>query len=415
MIGNKNDLFSKQGFNKGLFGYKMLANKKINLIHVVDRLEIGGMENGVVNICNRLDQSQFNPMICCLNGEGAMTKRLHNNVKIYNLMFNGKISPFNLKKVASVFRRQRVDIVHTHGWGGGSFEGILAAKIAGVPIIINGEHGSFFEKWYQLIIQKILFKICNANLAVSSSLREQLVIKYRFSKDKIKVIENGVDLEKFSGRFSRRSVIEKLKREGFHVKSDLLTIISVGTLKPEKNQKLLLDALNIINQDMHGIPVQILFVGDGQDRRILTDVVRNYSLTEKVFFLGNRTDIPELLSLSDILVSTSITRHEGMSNVMLEAFASGVPVIATKSVGASELVQDGYNGFLIEVNNKRKLSKSFRLLYEHPDLLLRLRKNARETAIKSYSIEVMIKKYQDLYFKLILSSKIRLSYCINAL
>lgn len=377
----------------------METDKKINLIHVVDRLDVGGMENGVINICNWLNRNYFNPMICCLNDAGVMANRLNTDVKLFNLRFAGKISPLNIIRIVALFRKQEADIVHTHAWGGGSLEGILAAKIARVPIIINGEHGTFFEKWYQLIIQRILFMMCNANLAVSSSLRDKLVEKHKVPTDKITVIKNGVDVEKFSGRYSRNDVIAKLNNEGFAVKDDLFTIISVASLKPSKNQKLLLDALKIVVHDYQVNHVQILFVGDGRDRKILAGIAKKYSLATRVFFLGNRTDIPELLSLSDLLVSTSIACSEGLSNVLLEAMSSGLPVIATDSIGSKEIVRDGYNGYLIKDGDAHKLAYYIKQLAAQDDELARLGKNAREAIIKDFSISTMIQNYQNLYFE----------------
>ena len=192
----------------------MQKNKdKTKLIHVVNTINIGGMENGVINICNALDREKFAPpIICCIWNKGQMADRFREDVKLVEMNFYGRLYPIYICKLFFLFRKEQADIVHTHGWGAGSHIGILAAKLARIPVIINGEHGSFFTKKNQLIIQKILFYACNYNLSVSETLKYKGADILKVPAKKIIVIKNGVDIDKFTGNYNRLCVREELKK-----------------------------------------------------------------------------------------------------------------------------------------------------------------------------------------------------------
>jgi len=374
---------------------------KIKVCHVVTTLGVGGMENGIVNLCNGLNLAKFNPMICCLNSKGPMYSRLRSEVQIFDMGLPnvGRIS--NIAHVASFFKRTSPHIVHTHAWGGGSLYGILGARLAKVPIIINGEHGSFFANKYQILTQRFLFYLCSANLAVSESLKYKVNEVLSVPKDRITVIKNGVDTDLFSGKYSRQDIFRKLRNEGFPFDGDLFYIISVGSLKPEKSQMTLLKAVKNSTIRNNNVPVKILFVGDGPDRSLLSSFIVDNGLEGMVFILGNRSDVPELLSAADLMVSTSISRHEGLSNVLLEAMSSGVPVIATKSIGSDELIKDNINGYLINEYDASDLTKKIIYLIENPHERKRLSHNARSIINDNFTLDKMVDNYQKLYTRLL--------------
>jgi len=372
----------------------------ISICHVLTRLDIGGMENGVVNICNRLDRSRFRPLVCCLNSTGPMASRLQPDVELVNMEIPEGLRIGAIQKVAQFFREASVDIVHTHAWGGGSFYGILGAKFTGVPIVINGEHGSFFNKSHQKVLQRILYSLCDMNLAVSDSLKDKVNRIIGIPLSRITVIPNGVDTEKFSGIHPRDEIIARLRKESFPFDAQSFYIISIGSLKPEKAPIMLLQGIKRLLTHDPSLAVKVIFVGDGPYREAMTTFIRAEGLGGVAFLLGNRMDIPELLSIADVLVSTSIARHEGLSNVMLEAMASGVPVIATRSVGAVELITDGVNGFLIDPDSVEQLVECLALLYHDHNMLRTMGMNAKELVWDQFSINRMLQDYEMLYLTL---------------
>jgi sugar transferase (PEP-CTERM/EpsH1 system associated) len=382
-----------------------LSLRKPKIIHVVTSLGTGGMENGIVNLCNRHDRNKFELTVCCLKSEGEMTKRLREDIKIICMKLpEGKpiLQPIS---IARLFKRLRPDIVHTHGLAGGSYVGIVGAKLAGVPVIINGEHGAFYLKPHQLILQKMLAAISSITLSVSESLKKQIIQNLGLAGDKILVIPNGVDTKIFSGNYDSSTIQKDLRSEhGIVIDKESVVVSCVGSLKPEKNQMMLLKALKEIKKQIPDINLRVLFVGDGIDRAALKQFVTVNGLQDIVAFLGKRNDVPHLLSITDIVISTSISCHEGMSNVVLEAFSSGLPVISTKSVGTDELIREGWNGFLIDQYDVAGLVQKIELLAIDSNLRKSMGGNARSLANDGYSIDKMVSDYEKLYLNCISGS-----------
>ena len=378
-----------------------MLKKKIKICHVVTTLGVGGMENGIVNLANNHNRDKIEIAICCLNTAGEMAERLKDDVKLYVLYEGEGFSLMRILRVARFFRKLRPDIVHTHAWGGGSLYGILGAKLAKVPVIINGEHGTFVLRPHQVILQRFLAAICNIILSVSESLKERVVKNLGIPPEKIKVIPNGVDTDIFSGKHDCSYLRDELKnRFGMVVNEDSIIIGCVGSLKPIKNQIMLLKALSEIRNKKIVKRLRVLFIGEGPDRKTLQQFVDNNDLKNNVVFLGNRKDVPQIMSLMNIFVSTSIS--EGMSNVLLEAFSSGIPVIATRT---SEIVEEGCNGFLVDENDILDLADRIELLTNNTALRRKMGRNARAVAENKYSIIKMVSDYERFYLDLLRGRK----------
>lgn len=379
-----------------------MSNKsqKIKVMHVLCRLETGGLENGVVNICNNLDRDKFEPVICCLKSLGPMAERLKPDVKVFNLCYCEGKDLLRPLKLAKFFKKARPDIVHTHAWGQGSFEGILGAWLGGVPIIVNGEHGAFFTKKYQIILQRFLAGLCKATLSVSQALKNKINETLGVPLRNIKVIVNGVDLDIFHGNYSTSEFIKEIE-DSNKIKIDKYDFIigCIGSLKPQKNQEMLLRAIAQINKNS---PKRIIaiFVGSGIDLGKLRNFVNNHGLKNQVIFLGERKDISRILSAFNVLVSCSTAQWEGLSNVILEAMASGKAVISTRSVGSEEIIKSSENGFLINCNDVPALVNSITDLISDLNLLSKISHNAKKFIADSYSLIKMVNSYQRFYSEL---------------
>lgn len=375
----------------------------IRIVHIVNSLETGGMENGVINICNNINRELFETSICCINGLGSMANRLDPSVHIVNMGFYRKNLIYYIFKLSKFFSNGGFDIVHAHGWGAGALLSVFAAKLAKVPVLINGEHGSFFTKKYQVYLQKKFYFLCDANLAVSNSLSDRVGDFLDIPKGKRSlVIRNGVDTGKFSGSYEKDQIFNKLEKDKFNIDRDAFNIFIVGSLKREKNQVLLINAVrNILLKSNNRTKINAIIVGDGSDRDYLENLVHEYGLAKNIYFLGNREDVAELLSIAHLLVSTSIGEHEGLSNVLLEAMSSYIPVIATRSVGTEEIVEHGINGYLIEENDLSSLVRYINTLISNPHLRQELGCHAHQYIVENFSIGKMVSEYECLYEKLI--------------
>lgn len=372
-------------------------NSKIKVMHVLSKLDTGGLENGIINLCNNLDRERFEPAICCLNGFGSMAQRLRADVKLFNLNLPDERNLLYSLKLAGFYRREKPDIVHAHGWGQCSLYAVTGARIAGVPVVVNGEHGAVFTRRRQIFLQKITALLSTTLLSVSESLKGKVAEELGIPALKIKVIHNGVDTQIFTGGYDVSGLKEELiKKFNFHIGAKTLVIGSVGSLKRQKNQIILLEALKALNMENPDNNIKVIFVGDGPDKLMLEKYVTDNNMKGQAVFLGERNDIPRLLSLFDIFVSTSLS--EGFSNVILEATSSAVPVIATKSVGTPELVYDGTNGFIVYPPVEAAgFAEKIKSLADDPRLLKELSANARRLTEENFSIKSMVSSYEKLY------------------
>lgn len=372
----------------------MPKSNRIRVVHLLSRLEMGGMENGVVNLCNGLNRDKFEPIICCLKGLGPMSQRVKPDVKLISFDFTEGKHPLRVFKLAAYFTKLKPDIVHTHGWGAGLFDGFIAGRLARVPKIINGEHGCFFETPMQIMLQKMLLKRFDVLLSVSEVLRKRVIAKYALSPESIRVIKNGVDTEKFHKRNDRKALLQMLQQEGYRVDTDKYILGCVGSLTPKKNQIMLLKAINNINE-VDRSNIVVLMVGEGPNRDMLQKACVDYRIKDQIIFLGQRHDVDALYSVFDVLVQCSVT--EGMSNVLLEAMASAVPVVCT--IGCDEereIMKEGINGVLVNDNDFEALSKAI-LILKNESLRSEYGSNAHDIIIDKFSINNMVNEYSTLY------------------
>lgn len=331
-----------------------------------------------------------------------MAERLARDVKLIEMNFPEGRDFLRIFKIADLFKKEQPTIVHTHGWGGCSFDGIIGARLARAPIVINGEHGTFFLKRHQVFIQRLLAQLCDANFSVSKSLKDRVTKNLKINPRKITVLQNGVDTDIFNGRYDTTYLKKELNLENITGKK--LVLGSIGSLKASKNQEFLLKTLAYLSKQGEEKKIIALFVGEGPRRSFLEKLTKELQLENRVYFLGLRKDIPQILSLVDVLISTS--KSEGMSNVTLEAFSSCVPVITSGAVGMAEVVHQGQNGFIFENNNIDMLSQYLKLLYADKLLLKNMGKRAREIALEKYSINHMVHTYEKKYIDLLQKKRI---------
>ncbi|GAB6098048.1 glycosyltransferase [Desulfatiferula olefinivorans] len=375
--------------------------KKIKLSHIITELGPGGMENGIINLCNNHDRNIFELHVCCLIKKGEFANRLKKDVRLESLNLSGVGITKSILKLRQYFLTMKIDIVHTHGLAGGSLVGIIAAKLANVPVIINGEHGSFFTSKIQIAIQRFIYNYCNINLSVSEALKMELIKRIGLKSNSITVIHNGVDLSYFSDKNDSAPILKYIKDNYGVDLSNKFVIGCIGSLKPEKNQQLLIEAVNKLTKSYDDTNnIVVLIIGDGPDRKYLLEFTEKKDLNSNILFLGLRNDINMLLSIINLVVSVSISEHEGLSNVILESMASSVPVISTKSIGSVEIVIDNFNGYLLDSHNLNLLSQKIYYLFKNKNKLIELSVNSREFVSKNFSLKQMVKNYELIYFNL---------------
>jgi len=362
-------------------------------MHLVFDLGTGGMENGVINLTHRLSPEQFAPFICTFESAGTMESRI-NPARVELLCVrrhfgNDPTVPFRL---ARELRRRRIDILHTHCWCT-FLEGLVAAKLARVPILIHGEHGMVQDRRRQVFAQRWGWRAVDQVLAVSAALADRLSAVVGFPRDRIQVIPNGVDTE----RFRPSETPKKELRRQLDLPTDGFLIGMVARFVEFKDHAGMLRAVTQLRQER--VDAHLALAGEGRLRDPLEQLSRDLGIADRVHFLGHLPQVGTLLHALDVLVSNS-SHCEGMSNVILEAMACGVPVVATRVAASPELLGDAEAGILIPPRDSEALARALKQMNDSLELRDALGRAGRQRVQSRYSISAMVDSYAQLYARL---------------
>lgn len=369
-------------------------SKKITICHVVFSFDaIGGLENGVINLVNGLNTNRFQHVICALTCCGDIQHRIEASnvtyIELHKKEGNDISLPFLLSRL---FKQYKIDVVHLRNWPT-MVEGFVGAKIAGIQRVIYSEHGRHFEeivqkKFLKYHIKKYIFNHVSVLLTVSNEVKNEIRRLYKTKRD-IRVIQNGVDHLRFRP-IKKDSVRHRL---GFKPSDAILGTVS-RLVKGKNLHGLIHEFAQRCNEKT------LLIIGDGPERRALEHLVQSLSLNERVKLLGNRNDIPELLNCLDIFLLPSLS--EGLSNVVIEAMACGIPVGAFDTGGNLELIDHEKGGVLVPLN---KMSELISLTF----FILDNKNNAKTMGIYNrkkieaeFVIDKMIRAYNHMYENLMI-------------
>jgi glycosyltransferase involved in cell wall biosynthesis len=266
----------------------------------------------------------------------------------------------------------------------------VAARLARVPVVVHGEHGTLQLKPYQARVQRLAWGRADRLLSVSSRLAERMSVTTGFSRDRISVIRNGVDLSRFG------AVARGEARRALGIPGDTFAVGTAGRLVPVKDQAMLVAALGAMAAS--GIGFVALIAGEGPLKRDLEQQAAAAGIADRVRFLGHRPDIEQVFAALDVFVLSSSS--EGLSNTILEAMASGVPVVATRVGGADELVEEGRTGLLVPPGSPEALAEALRDVGANASRRAAFGRAARERAESVFGLARMIGDYRDLYLDL---------------
>jgi glycosyltransferase involved in cell wall biosynthesis len=282
--------------------------------------------------------------------------------------------------------KRQIDAVVTVGAGDRMFWGRLAARLAGVPVILTALHST---GWPDVVgrLNRLLTPITDGFIAVAEEHGRYLREVERFPPDKVFVIPNGVDTDRFRPRPATATSREQLglPREG-------PVVGIVAALRPEKDHELF---LRVAARVLRVVPAaQFMIIGDGEIRPRLEALCDDLGIGAAVHFLGTRGDIPHLLSLIDVSVLTS--KMEASPVTILEAMACGKPCVAPRVGSIPETVVEGETGHLISPGNEEEFTQAIARLLTDPARMRRLGQNARRRVEEHYSLERMVEGYEQL-------------------
>ena len=361
---------------------------RIRILHLVLTMDTGGLENGVVNIINGLDETRYKSILCCIKHGGDLVERINKDIKIIELNHYSGMQYSIVRRLKKIIIDEGVDVIHTRNYKPYMF-GFVAGKILGSVALIHSEHGKDYPfRKIKMFIQRVFSYYTDGIIALSSDIKSNMVNHIGIESSKIKVVINGVDTNKFSP--TERS--SELIRE-FNIEEGDLVIGAVGRLVSVKNYPEML--LAVKNLKATSANVKLIIVGDGPELESLQNLVHQYELSKEVCFTGSRSDISEILRLFDIYVLTST--NEGLSNTLLEAMSSSIPVIVSRVGGNTEIVSSDSVGLTYSSGDYDELTGKLRALSQDFGVRRQIAKNAREHIIKNYSLDAMIRNYADMY------------------
>src|SRR6267143_421108 len=371
--------------------------RPIRILHVLNRLESGGTEYGVLKIIAGLADNAFEHGLCTLRGfepKLAMHPLLQETLFVAGKLRHGP--QYSVFRLARVMREFRADIIHSRNWGG--IEAIPAARLARVPVVIHSEHGYELDMLAGLparrrFLRRGVYAMTDAVFTVTRDLQHYHARQAWVSPDKIRVIYNGVDTRRFSPRPESR---DRLRAE-LGIPAERFVIGSIGRIVPIKDFLTLLQTAESLVR--RGIDACVLLVGSGPEMPHLQAYAKGSAeISDRVFFVGPSDRVPDLLNVLDAYVLTSIC--EGMSNTLLEAMASGLPAVATRVGGNPEVVEENRTGWLFSPRDVGGLTEHLSALAGRKDLCAEFAKAARRRILQHFALERMLHDYRHLYLSL---------------
>ena len=367
------------------------------ILHIIHRLGVGGLENGLVNLINHMPPDRYSHVIACLTESTDFRDRIQrNDVPIFSLLKHDGQDLGLYKKMWKILRQIQPDIVHTRNIS--TLEHQILAKATGVPGRIHGEHGrdiydldgkSVKYNWLRRMVSPFTNRFITVNGDLAMWLRNSVAI----DANKVTCIPNGVNSHRFSPRNNGKKVIGP---EGF-MDPESFVVGWVGRMEAVK------DPLNLVNafirfyktSSVTNNNLRLVMVGDGELCNKAKKLLKEADLDQFAWLPGERSDIPELMNDMDLFVLPSL--REGMSNTILEAMACGLPVVATNVGGNSELVDEGKTGMLVPVHDPVALAEAMCSYYIDRQKLLRHGHAGRKKIEAKYSMESMVNGYLTVY------------------
>ncbi|WP_090251602.1 TIGR03088 family PEP-CTERM/XrtA system glycosyltransferase [Ectothiorhodospira marina] len=367
------------------------------MAHLIYRLDVGGLENILLELIQGLPSDRYRHVVVCLDDFNPdFLHRLPPDTAIHALHKPPGLGLTTGYRFWRLMRRLRPDILHSCNMAALEYQPL--AWLAGVPVRIHAEHGRDMGdldgsnvKLQRL--RRLLSPFVHRHLAVSSDLLEYLH-RIGIPGGRAALLYNGVSTQRFKPRSPADA---PLMPPGFDTSQGTLVIGTVGRMQPVKDQVSLVRAfaqLRSLRPEMFE-RLRLVLVGDGPERDAIAREVEHLDVSDQVWLTGARDDTPILLAGMDIFVLPSLA--EGTPVTVLEAMASGLPVVASRVGGLPELVVEGETGSLVPPSSPAALAKVLVHYLDDPARIRREGQAARKRVETAFSLSAMIHRYDELY------------------
>jgi len=358
------------------------------MVQLIYELDFGGTEKTLATLVRGLDKGKYNITVCCIAPLGPVAeeiKKVH-DMSIISLNAPGRYSLFAFFKLWRLLKKHKTHLLQSYLYYD-NFISRIIGKIAGVPIIINGQrHLSYLDSPLRHFLDRLLSSRRDLIIANSNATKRSLVLTENIPENQIKVIYSGKDPAIFDKQVN---ITEIRKKFGFKNKELIVGILA--KLREEKNHKLFLETAVEISKEMNN--VKFFIVGGGPFHKYVFELVNKLNIQDKIIFAGDQKDIVSMLAIFDVSVLTSIS--DSFPGAVLESMAMSKPVVATPVGGVPEMIVHGETGFLGET--KEELAKAIIVLLKNPKLRKQMGMAGRERFEKYFTVDKMVKEYEKVY------------------
>lgn len=379
----------------------------VKVLHIITRLIVGGAQENTIYTAALLDQRRF--AVEVLSGpqtgsEGSLIEETRERGIPLTILPNlvRQVSPINdllaLWKLTRLMRQRRFQIVHTHSSKAGIL-GRLAARLAGVPVIVHTVHGWSFHDYMSpfvrstyITLERWMATFSDALIVVTNKDIEKGLRHNIGRANQYRLIRSAVPLDEFDPSAGERSAA----RKEFGIPDDAIVVGTIGRFSEQKNP---FDWARVAARVSRVQPgVWFLLVGDGPLRSDLEELLRKEGIADKTVLAGLRRDVPRMISGIDIFLLTSL--WEGLPRVIPQAMAMGIPVIANQVDGIAEAIQDEVTGYLCPPGDLDRMAERCVRLINQPDLRREMGLRGRSYATQEFDLQRMIEQIEALYFEL---------------
>lgn len=375
-------------------------NRKLNIAIFNFGFLTGGTERQIIELLKGLDRDSFNVKVAAVRTGGELEPEMQDaglKIDFFPLRsMKDKNAFYQLYRLRQYLISNKIDLLHTFSYFGNTF-GAVAGALARTPVIVSSRRDLFkpdaFPPYSQL--QVVFSRYVDAIITNAQSIKQAMVDNEQIPADKISVINNGLDLN----RFYHRSCGAAVRRElGISETAPVLAV--VAGLKEVKGHIYLFKAIKLLKETYPEL--RLLVIGECREcdyRAHLEAKTRQLEIEDQVKFLGRSDEVPRLLTAVDISVLPSLS--EGLSNTILESMAAGLPMIATRVGGNIEIIEDGENGLLVPPRNEQALADAISSLINDRSYAAKLARKGEQYVINQYSNQRMISKTSALYMDLV--------------
>ncbi|KAA3605789.1 MAG: glycosyltransferase [Planctomycetota bacterium] len=367
----------------------------VPVLFVITDMRVGGSQMVLAETARSFDPARVKPVVACLKDPGALAPRLEQaGVPLYSNLIGGKRDVRVLWRLMRIIRRHKIRVVWTLDSGDKMFWGRLAAWLCRVKGIVSALHMTRKADGTKVIERsnRLLEPITDCFVAVAEAAGEYLIDHEGVPRDKLRVVYNGIDVSRFTGNGRAEA------RKELGLAEDAPVAVHVAVFRPEKGHDVLLAAAQKVAERLPA--ARFLLVGDGPTRSQVEAQCREMGLAENVLFLGQRSDVPELLAAADLSLLTSRGFVETFPMAILEAMASSRPSVCTNVGSIAEMIEDGRSGRLVESEDSDGLAAGILEIMENPATAEAWGRRAREIVTTQFSLQNMVAAHEKVIFSL---------------